>query len=69
LSVPIGFRFEVLPDKISGFLCASEPILEYDIEFICQPLAEGVRVETVRYQKDIRLSSKVATTIYQKLEN
>ncbi|MBD2040148.1 VanW family protein [Microcoleus sp. FACHB-672] len=65
LLFPICFRFQVQENAITAMLCAAEPILEYRIEFIHQPLADGVRVDTVRYELNNFVFQEVATAIYK----
>lgn len=65
LPFSICFRFQVQDHAITAMLCAAEPVLEYKIEFIHQPLPDGVRVDTLRYELNNLFFQEVTTTIYK----
>lgn len=67
LNFPICFRFQLESDLITGFLCATNPVVEYKIGFIHEKTEDGVRVATVRYTKEQAGCSIVDTSVYKKI--
>ncbi len=64
LSVPICFRFYLLEEEITGFLCSSETLLEFKIEFRVEAQQGLKKVDTIRWVKTGDQFTLITSNIY-----
>jgi vancomycin resistance protein VanW len=65
LPFPICFRFDLQESQIFAFLCAEQPISEYQIEFKVETSACAIKVDTFRYDHIGDHFEAIASTIYK----
>ncbi|WP_254174590.1 VanW family protein [Planktothrix pseudagardhii] len=67
LSIPICFRFELLEEEIIGFLCSSETLEEFEIEFQIEAKQGLKKVDTVRWDNTENRFTLIASNCYPSL--